>query len=80
MGTHELVFLAGNVGNLHVVSGGGKIFELLVGEDIDGNQMDLCVAVLASLGGGHFHNLAWALLDDDEAVLPQGRALHRVCG
>jgi len=76
----ELVFLAGNVGNLHVVGGWGKIFELLVGEDIDGDQMNLCVTVLASLGGGHFDDLAWALLDDDEAVLPQGRTLHRVGG
>jgi hypothetical protein len=78
--TYELVFLAGNVGNLHIVGGWGEIFELLVGEDIDGDQVDLCVTVLASLGGGHFDNLAWALLDDDEAVLPPGRTLHRVGG
>lgn len=66
------------MGNLHIVGGWGEIFELLVGEDIDGDQMDLCVAVLASLGGGHLDDLAWALLDDDEAVLSQGRALHGV--
>jgi hypothetical protein len=32
--------------------------------------------VLASLGGGHVDDLAGAVLDHDEAVLPQGRALH----
>lgn len=34
--------------------------------------------MLSGLGGGHFDNLAWAVLDDHEAVLAQGRALHRV--
>lgn len=62
------------------MGGGREIFELLVGENVDGDQMDLCVAVLAGLGGGHFDDLAWALLDDDEAVLSQRRALHRVGG
>ncbi len=38
--------------------------------------MDLGVAVLASLGGRHINDLARAVLDHDEAVLPQGRALH----
>jgi hypothetical protein len=66
------------VGNLHVVGRWGEIFEFLVGEDVDGNQVNLCVTVLASLGSRHFDDLAWALLDDDEAVLSQGRALHRV--
>ena len=66
------------MGNLHVVGRWGEIFELLVGEDINGDQVNLCVTVLASLGGRHFDDLAWALLDDDEAVLSQGRALHRV--
>ena len=37
--------------------------------------MDLGVAVLAGLGGGHVDNLAGAVLDDDETVLSQGRAL-----
>jgi hypothetical protein len=42
--------------------------------------VDLGVAVFASLGGGHFHDLARTVLDDDEAVLSQRRALHRVGG
>jgi hypothetical protein len=40
--------------------------------------MDLGVAMLASLGGRHVDNLARAVLDDNKAVLPQGRALHRI--
>ena len=55
---------------------GAEFFELLAGEDVDSDQMDLGVAVLASLGGGHVDDLAGAVLDHDEAVLPQGRALH----
>lgn len=76
MTTYELVFLAGDVGHVHVVGGGAEFFELLAGEDVDGNQMDLGVTVLAGLGGGHVDDLAGAVLDHDEAVLPQGRALH----
>ena len=49
----------------------------LPGEDVDGDQVHLGVTVLAGLGGGHFDDLAGTVLDDDETVLPQGRALHR---
>ena len=58
------------------MGGGAEIFELLGSEDVNGNQMDLGVTVLSGLGGGHLDNLAGTVLDDDEAVLPQGRALH----
>ena len=74
--TYQLVFLAGDVGDIHVVGGWAEFFELLAGEDIDGNKMDLCVSVLASLGGRHVDDLAGAVLDADESVLSQGRALH----
>ena len=53
-----------------------QVFQLLAGEDVDGNDMNLGVTVLASLGGRHFDDLAWATFDDDVTVLPQGRALH----
>lgn len=53
-----------------------QIFQLLAGEDVDGNDVDLGVAVLAGLGGRHFDDLAWASLDEDVAVLPQGGTLH----
>lgn len=66
--------------DVHVVGRGGEILQLLAGEDIDGNKMDLGVAVLAGLGGRHVDDLAGAVLDDDVAVLPQGRALHREGG
>jgi hypothetical protein len=58
------------------VGGRAKFFELLASEDINSNKMNLSVAMLASLGGRHIHDLARAVLDDNKAVLPQGRALH----
>jgi len=76
----QLVFLASNIGNVHVVGGGAKFFEFLASEDIDSNKMDLGVTVLASLGGGHVDDLARAVLDANEAVLSQGRALHGESG
>jgi hypothetical protein len=74
--TYELEFATADVGDIHVVGGRREIFQLLAGEDVDGDQVDLSVTVLASLGGGHFDNLAGTTLDDDVTVLPQGRALH----
>lgn len=47
--TDELVFLAGDVGDIHVVGGRAEIFELLAGKDINGNKMNLGVTVLAGL-------------------------------
>lgn len=58
------------------MGGGRQIFQLLAGEDVDGDQVNLRVTVLASLGGRHFDDLARTALDDDVAVLPQSRALH----
>ena len=79
-GAYELIFVTGDVGNVHVVGRRAKIFVLLASEDVQSNQMDLGVAVLAGLGGRHVDDLAGAALDDDEAVLPQGRTLHGVGG
>ena len=62
------------------MGGRAKIFQLLASEDVDSNKMDLGVTVLAGLRGGHLDNLAGTALDDDEAVLSQGRTLHRVGG
>lgn len=58
------------------MGGGAQLLKLLAGEDVDGDQVDLGVTVLASLGGGHVDDLARAVLDADEAVLAQSRALH----
>ena len=74
--TYELVLVADDVGDVHVVGGRGQIFQLLARKDVDGDDMDLGVTVLACLGGRHLDNLAWAALDDDVAVLPQGGTLH----
>lgn len=76
--TYELVFATGDVGDVHVVGGGGEIFQLLVGEDVDGDDVDLGVTVLASLGGRHFNDLAGTTLDDNVTVLSQSGALHGV--
>ena len=62
------------------MGGGAKIFEFLAGKDVDGDEMDLGVTVLAGLGGGHIDDLAGAILDDDETVLPQSGTLHGVGG
>ena len=76
---YKLVFLARDVGDVHVVGGRAKILKLLASEDVNCNKMDLGVAVLAGLGCAHFDNLARAALDDDETVLAERRALHRIC-
>lgn len=78
--TYELVLAAGDVGDVHVVGGGAEFFELLAGEDVEGDQVDLGVTVLSSLGGRHVDDLAGTVLDDDETVLPQSRTLHGVGG
>jgi hypothetical protein len=62
------------------VGRGAEILELLPGEDVEGDQVDLGVAMLSSLGSGHVHDLAWATLDHDVSVLAQGGTLHRVGG
>ncbi len=80
MRTDQLVFLALNVRDVHVVGGGAEIFEFLAGEDVDGDEMDLGVTVLAGLGGGHVDDLAGTALDDDKSVLSQGGTLHRIGG
>jgi hypothetical protein len=62
------------------VGGGAKIFKLLASEDVEGDQVDLGVTVLASLRGRHVDNLAGTVLDADKTVLPQSRTLHGVGG
>ena len=62
------------------MGGGAKIFELLAGKDIDGDEVNLGVTVLAGLGGAHFDNLARAALDDYMSVFAESGTLHRVGG
>ena len=75
---HKLVFLAGDIGDIHVMGGGAKIFKFLAGEDINRDKMDFGMSVLAGLGSAHFDNLARAVLDADETVLTERRALHGI--
>lgn len=76
--SYEGVFLAGNVGDIHVVGGWGKILQLLLGEDVFGDEMNLGVSMLSRLGGRHVDDLARTVLDENVSTLPQGRALHGV--
>lgn len=78
--TYELVLATGDVGDVHVVGGRAQLLELLAGEDVDGNHMDLGVTVLAGLRGAHVDDLAGPVLDADEAVLAKGRTLHGESG
>jgi hypothetical protein len=57
------------------VGGGAKLFVLLGSEDVDTNEMDLGVTVLARLRGRHIDDLAGTTLDDDETVLSKSGTL-----
>jgi len=74
--THKLVFPTSDVGDVHVVGGGGEILHLLAGEDVNGDQVDLGVAVLSGLGGGHVDDLAGTALDDNVTVLAESGTLE----
>jgi len=67
----ELVLDTADVGDVHIVGGWAEILELLSGEDIKGDQVDLGVSVLSRLGGGHLDDLARTALDDDVPVEEQ---------
>lgn len=58
-----LIILTFDVGDIHVVGGGANIFILLARENINTDQVNFSVTVLACLGGGHFNNFAWASLE-----------------
>lgn len=68
--------LSEDVGDIHVVSGRAKLFQLLIGKNVDRDQVDLGVTVLASLGSRHINDLARAALNNDVSTLAEGRALH----
>ena len=76
--THQLVFLARHVGDVHIVGGWTEVFKFFASKDIDGDKVDFCMTVLPGLGCTHFHNLARATLDDNETVLAEGRTLHGI--
>lgn len=58
------------------MGGRAQLLKLLASEDVNGDQVDLGVTVLASLGGRHVDDLAGTALDDNETVLAQRGALH----
>ncbi|GIM09909.1 hypothetical protein Vretimale_13708, partial [Volvox reticuliferus] len=55
---NDRVLLPGNVGNLDVMRRWRHLLILLASEDINSNEVALCVAVLARLGGRDVHHLA----------------------
>lgn len=74
----QLVLLADDVGDIHVVGGWADILVLLAGENVDTDEIDLGVTVLAGLRGAHVDNLAGLAGNVDESILAEGRALDWV--
>lgn len=72
------IFLAHNMGNILVVGGWAKIFQLLLGENVFSSDMNLRVSMLSGLGSGHIDDLARTIVDEDVTSLSQGRALNRI--
>ena len=72
----KLVFIAADVGNVHVVGGGRDIFQLFAGENVNSNKVNLGVTMLSSLGSGHINDFARAAFDNNVSVFPKCRALH----
>lgn len=72
----QRVLLADDERHLGVVGGGDDILILLSSEDIDGSEVALGVAVLASLGGGNSRHLARVLLDADVTKAQEQHQAH----
>ena len=73
--TYRILF-AYYIGYHHVVRGWTDIFIFSLSKYVNADQVNFGVTVLARLGRGHFDYFAWSLLDQDEAVFAQRRALH----
>jgi len=69
---NELVVLALHVGHFHVVGGWADVFKLFASKNIESDHVNLSVAVLPSLGGGHLNNLAWPVLNHNKTSFTQG--------
>ena len=72
------ILVTAHMRHVHVVGGRAHVLILFAREDVDADQVDLGVAVLAGLGGAHVDDLAGTAFEDDVAVLAQGGALHGV--
>lgn len=72
LSTDKMTLDTGDIGNVYDLCGRAHFFELVLGEDIDGKHVNV-VGTCAYL-----ENLAWATLNDNVAILWQGRALKRV--
>lgn len=65
------VILASYIGHVNVVSGWTDVLILFVGENVQSDQVDFGVSMLASLGGTHLHDFAGTSLDHDVSILAQ---------
>ena len=74
----QLVLTTSHVRHVHVVRRWRNVFVLAASEDVNGNQVNLCVSVLAGLRGRHVDDLARTALDHNVTVLAESRALLRV--
>ena len=64
--------------NITVVGRWNKIFKFFPIEDINPNEVTLSMTMLEDLGGGNFHNLARARLNDNVPVLEDRASLLRI--
>jgi len=74
----QAVFLPLNVRDVHVVCRWADIFQFFTRENVDGDEMDLGMSVLSSLGSRHIDDFAGAAFYDDMAVFAESRTLHGV--
>lgn len=76
----NLQVIPGDIRNVDVVSWWTQIFVLFPRKNIQGNEMNLCMSMFPSLGGGHLHHFTWTTFDHDESSLSKSRTLHWVGG
>merc|ERR1719409_89182 len=67
---HECVLRAAHKGHAQVVGAGAKLLHLLPGEDVDGDDVRLRVAVLPRLRRRDLYALAGVALDHEVAAFP----------
>ena len=71
MKSYECISATGNVGYIHIVSRGAQLFQLLAGEKVNTDEMDLGVTVFTSLRGRHVNDFARAAFNHDGLIFAQ---------
>ena len=75
---NQLVINTIDMRNITAVGRWNKIFKFFPIEDINPNEVTLSMTMLEDLGGGNFHNLARARLNDNVPVLADRASLLRI--